>query len=210
MYVWIYKATEIAAKISQNTRNAWLIWRAYKVALWLEMRLSLPLTPSLCVSLSVCLSLGFSPPFAYCIVYDISPALFFRSQRHFCVTRRIAETFSSEVSLSFLFVSCCFSAIAVSVVLCCVGRICINKLIITSCCCCLPSTRCYHAVCDWHRERQATLDSGWKCQCIFICIASPLPSLPLPLTVSLSVSLFLSPLQLLPPFRATYSLFVKW
>lgn len=120
MYICIYKATEIAAKISQNTRNAWLIWRAYKVALWLEMRLSLPLTPSLCVSLSVCLSLGFSPPFAYCIVYDISPALFFRSQRHFCVTRRIAETFSSEVSLSFLFVSCCFSAIAVSVVLCCV------------------------------------------------------------------------------------------
>lgn len=61
MYIWIYKATEIAAKISQNTRNAWLIWRAYKVALWLEMRLSLPLSVSLCLSVYLWAFLHLSP-----------------------------------------------------------------------------------------------------------------------------------------------------
>lgn len=164
---------------------------------------------SLSLWLSVCLSIfGLFSTFRllHCL-WHFACLIFPQSKTFLCDASHRRDFFlRSFTEFSFrqlLFLCyCCLCC----VVLCCVGRICINKLIITSCCCCLPSTRCYHAVCDWHRERQATLDSGWKCQCIFICIASPLSSLPLPLTVSL----FLSLLQLLPPFRATYSLFVKW
>lgn len=167
---------EFNAKISQNIRNSWLIRRAYKVALWLEMSLC---TGSLSFSLSRSVFRLFTTFRLLHCLWHFACLIFPQSKTFLCdASWRLFPPkfhwvfFSSLVSLLSLSLPLFFSF---SFCHCCVGCICINKLIITCRC-------CYHA--EWVSDTESAVGENANA----FSFALPASSFTISLFVSLSVT----------------------